>query len=434
MIWDKNEQLSRDEYRAIQEAGLRRTVQYAYDRVPFYRRKMREIGIEPGDIRHLEDLRHLPLTTKDDLRHNYPFGLFATDLEEVVRLHASSGTTGKPIVVGYTARDLEIWTDLVARMVTLAGVTRKDVAQICFGYGLFTGGFGLHYGLERAGATVIPSSSGNTEKQLMLMEDFGTTVLVSTPSYALYMAEVAQQMGIDPAKDLNVKLGLFGGEPWSESMRKEIEARWGMTATDNYGLSEIGGPGFAGECFCRCGMHIAEDHFIAEILDRDNFQPLGPGEYGELVITTLTKEALPIIRYRTKDITRLFTEPCACGRTTMRMEKVTGRTDDMLIIRGVNVFPSQIESVLMEVKGVSPFYQLVVDRQGYLDTLEVHVELLPDYFTDNYADLKALEQQIEKKLYAALSVTARVKLLEYNSIERTTGKAKRVIDKRPKLI
>ncbi len=434
MIWDKNEQLTRDEYREIQQAGLRRTVQYAYDRVPFYRRKMRDIGIEPGDIRHLEDLRHLPLTTKDDLRHNYPYGLFATELEEVVRLHASSGTTGKPIVVGYTARDLENWTDLVARMVTQAGVTRKDVAQICFGYGLFTGGFGLHYGLERAGATVIPSSSGNTEKQLMLMEDFGTTVLISTPSYALYMAEIATQMGLDPAKNLKVKLGLFGGEPWSENMRKEIESRWGMTATDNYGLSEIGGPGFAGECLCRCGMHISEDHFIAEILDRTDFQPLEPGEYGELVITTLTKEALPIIRYRTKDITRLFTEPCACGRTTARMEKVTGRTDDMLIIRGINVFPSQIESVLMEIKGVSPFYQLVVDRQGYLDTLEVDVELLPDYFTDNYADLKALEHQIEKRLYAVLSVTAKVKLLEYNSIERTTGKAKRVIDKRPKLV
>ncbi|MBO8126620.1 MAG: phenylacetate--CoA ligase [Firmicutes bacterium] len=433
MIWDKKEQLSREEYRSIQSERLQKTVQYAYERVPFYRRKMQELGLEPDDIKGLEDLEKLPVTSKEDLRHNYPFGLFAVPLEDVVRLHASSGTTGKPIVVGYTENDMETWTELVARMVTQAGVTRGDVAQICFGYGLFTGGFGLHYGLERVGATVIPASSGNTEKQLMLMEDFGTTVLVSTPSYALYLAEVAERIGLDPVKDLNVRLGLFGGEPWSESMRQEIESRWGMTATDNYGLSEIGGPGFAGECSCRCGMHISEDHFLVELVDPDTLKPLPPGSKGELLVTTLTKEAMPVIRYRTKDITRLFYEPCACGRTTVRMEKVTGRTDDMLIIRGVNVFPSQIEAVLMEVPGVSPFYQLVVEKDGYLDTLEVQVELVPEYFTDNYADLERLERLIEKQLYKVLSVTAKVKLLESGSIERTTGKAKRVIDKRPKL-
>lgn len=432
MIWDTQESLSRDQYRSIQQEGLKRIVDYAYQKVPFYRRKMAEIGIEPGDIRTLEDLPKLPVTTKDDLRHNYPYGLFAVPLEEIVRLHASSGTTGKPIVVGYTQKDMETWTNLVARMVTQAGVTKKDVVQICFGYGLFTGGFGLHYGMERVGATVIPASSGNTEKQLMLMEDFGTTVIVSTPSYALYMAEVAQKLGLDPATDLQVRLGLFGGEPWSESMRQEIEARWGLTATDNYGLSEIGGPGFSGECSARMGMHISEDSFIPEIVDSETFQPVKPGQKGELVITTLTKEAMPVIRYRTKDITRLSYEPCPCGRTTARMEKVTGRTDDMLIIRGVNVFPSQIESVLMEVKGVAPFYQLVVDRQGYLDTLEVRVELAPEYFTDDYANLAQLERYIQGQLYKVLSITAKVKLLEYNSIQRSTGKAQRVIDNRAK--
>ena len=433
MIWDTNEQLTKDQYQTIQEQGLKRIIRYVYNQVPFYRRRIQEIGIEPEDIRSLNDLPQLPFTTKDDLRHNYPYGLFAVSLDQILRLHASSGTTGKPIVVGYTAKDMENWTHLVARMVTQAGVVSQDVAQICFGYGLFTGGFGLHYGLEKVGAAVIPASAGNSEKQLMLMEDFGTTVLVSTPSYALHLAEVAQSLGLDPATDLQVRLGLFGGEPWSERMRQEIEARWGLAATDNYGLSEIGGPGFAGECSARQGMHISEDFFLVEIVDPDTLQPVPAGTPGELVITTLSREAMPVIRYRTKDITRLHSEPCSCGRTTIRMEKVTGRTDDMLIIRGVNVFPSQIETVLMETPGVAPFYQLVVDRQEHLDTLEVQVELAPDYFTDNYAALEQLSKQIASNLHKVLSLTAQVKLLEYNSIQRTTGKAQRIIDKRRSL-
>ncbi|MBC7326334.1 MAG: phenylacetate--CoA ligase, partial [Moorella sp. (in: Bacteria)] len=371
MIWDsENECRQRAEIEALQLARLQDTVARVYERVPFYRRAMDAKGIRPSDIRTLADVRLLPMTTKDDFRRNYPYGLFAVPLKEVVRLHASSGTTGKPIVVGYTRRDLETWTDLVARMVTLAGVTADDVVQVVFGYGLFTGGFGLHYGLERVGATVVPASAGNSKRHIMLMQDFGTTVLVGTPSYVLHLAEVVEEEGLDP-RELPVRLGLFGGEASSREMLKEIERRWGMLATDNYGLSEVMGPGVSGECAYQDGQHVAEDHFLVEILDPVTGEPCPPGVKGEVVITTLTKEALPVLRYRTRNVSSLNFEPCRCGRTTARLAKITGRTDDMLIIRGVNVFPSQVESVLMEIEGVAPHYQLIVSRRNYLDELEI---------------------------------------------------------------
>lgn len=432
-IWDKaRECMDREEMRKLQLARLKWTVSWAYERVEFYRKKLDQAGIKPQDINSLEDIKHLPFTYKDELREYYPYGLFAVPLNEVVRLHASSGTTGKPIVVGYNRHDLEVWTDLVARMVTLAGVTEEDVAQISFGYGLFTGAFGLHYGLERVGATVVPISGGNTERQLMIMQDFGTTALICTPTYALHMAEVAEEMGIDPRKDLKVRVGLFGGEAWSEEYRQEINRHWGMLATDNYGLSEVSGPGVAGECQLICGQHIAEDHFLLEIIDPQTGEPLGEGETGEIVITTLTKQAMPIIRYRTKDISSVTYRPCECGRTTARMKKVTGRTDDMLIIRGVNVFPSQIESVLVEAEGVEPHYQIIVTKKGYLDEIEILVELSPAVFTDRYRELEEIEERLKQKLFKTLSIRPKVRLVEPKSIERVAGKAKRVVDLRDK--
>jgi len=432
MIWDEEwECADRSRILELQTSRLRDIVSYCYHNVPFYRNRFRENGIKPDDICGLDDLRRLPFTTKEDLRDNYPFGMLAVPVRKLVRLHASSGTTGKPTAVGYTRADLATWTDLVARIVTQAGVGEDDVAQICFGYGLFTGGFGLHYGLERAGAAVIPASSGNTEKQLMLMQDFGTTALISTPSYALYMAEVAESIGIDP-RGLPLRVGLFGGEPWSESMRAEIEERWDIKATDNYGLSEVLGPGVAGECLYQDGMHVAEDHFIVEVIDPQTGEQVPDGEEGELVITTLTKEALPVLRYRTRDISRLQQETCRCGRTSARMTKVTGRTDDMLIIRGVNVFPSQVEDVLMQVRGVGPHYQIVVDKQGYMDVMEVDVELAPDFFSDDFSRLEELTRRIEDRLKSVLEVSAKVKLVEYQSLGRTTGKSQRVVDKRNK--
>lgn len=430
MIWDrKYECMDREQMRALQSERLVSVIQRVYDKVPFYRQLFQQEGIEPGDIRGVEDLSKLPFTTKDALRDNYPFGLFAEPMNKIVRVHASSGTTGKPIVVGYTKKDLDTWSDLIARVVSQAGVTEDDVVQICFGYGLFTGGFGLHYGLEKVGTTIIPASVGNTQRQIMLMQDFGTTALVSTPSYALYMAEVVQESGIDMNK-LKLKLGLFGAEPWSESMREQIQAKWGITATDNYGLSEIIGPGVSGECLEFKGLHVSEDHFIPEIINPETGETLDYGETGELVFTTLTKEGFPVIRYRTKDISILWDDPCDCGRTTARMKKVTGRTDDMMIIRGVNVFPSQIESVLMEIKGLAPIYQIIVDRKGHLDNMEVQVELEKDMFTGSFRDLEAMEQNIRGKLNTVLSIDVRVKLVEPKSIQRSEGKAKRVIDKR----
>lgn len=432
LIWDPvNECRSREDMRALQLERLRGIVEYVYERVPFYRQALKERGLRPSDIRTLEDVRLLPMTTKEDFRKNYPFGLFAVPLKEVVRIHASSGTTGKPVVVGYTRRDMETWTEVVARLVTCAGVTESDVAQIVFSYGLFTGGFGLHYGLERVGATVVPAAAGNSRRHIMLMQDFGTTVLVGTPSYVLHLAEVAEEEGVDP-RSLPVRLGLFGGEASSREMLQEIERRWGMLATDNYGLSEVIGPGVSGECPYQDGQHIAEDHFLVEILDPATGEPCPPGVPGEVVITTLTKEAVPVLRYRTKDISAINYEPCRCGRTTARLAKIMGRTDDMLIIRGVNVFPSQVESVLMEIEGVAPHYQLVVSRRGYLDELEVRVEVDEAFFTDRFRELEELEEKVAERLHTVLQLKARVRLVEPRSIARSEGKAQRVIDLRPK--
>ncbi len=431
MIWDRErETMPGEKLRELQLPLLKKVVDRVYHTVPYYRKLFALHGIHPGDLRELSDLSGFPLTTKEALRDNYPFGLFAVPMKDIVRLHASSGTTGKPIVVGYTKNDLETWSGLIARIAVQAGVTENDIAQICFSYGLFTGGFGLHYGLEKIGATVVPSSVGGTEKQIMLMQDFGVTVLVCTPSYALYLAEVARENGVDP-RTMPLKIGMFGAEPWTENMRLQIEEQLGLRATDNYGLTEIIGPGVAGECEARDGLHINEDHFLVEVIDPATGAILGDGEEGELVFTTLTKEGFPVIRYRTKDISVLNRERCACGRTTARMRKVTGRTDDMLIIRGVNVFPSQIESVLMEVEEVAPHYLIVVDKKkGYLDDLEVQVELNREKFTGSFRDLEAVERKISRKLNNVLTVSARVRLVEPKSLERTLGKAKRVLDKR----
>lgn len=430
MIWDKTwECASRKAIEQIQLERLKATVSRVYEKVPYYRNVLDSIGVKPEDIRTLDDIRRLPFTTKDVLRDNYPFGLFAVPKSELLRLHASSGTTGKPTVVGYTRRDLETWSQLVARVVTQAGLTHADMAQVAFGYGLFTGAFGLHYGLEKVGVSVVPASVGNTERQIMLLQDFGATALISTPSYALYMTEVAEKMGIDPKK-LNLKYGLFGSEACTHEMRQELEERWGILVTDNYGLSEVMGPGVSGECEFQNGMHIAEDHFIVEIIDPETGEPKDFGEEGEVVITTLTKEALPIIRYRTRDISAINPEPCRCGRTSVRMRKISGRTDDMLIIRGVNVFPSQIESVLVQSEGLTPNYMLVVTKNGYMDELEVQVEVTQEIFTDRFKELAALEEHIAHRLNTVLGITAKVQLVAPNSLERFEGKAKRIKDLR----
>ncbi len=431
MIWQPEfETLPRDELEALQLFNLKRTVRRVYQNVPFYRKKMDDMGVKPEDIRTLEDVRHLPFTTKDDLRENYPYGLFAIPMDEVVRVHSSSGTTGKPTVVGYSKKDLETWSNLTARVLAAGGLKKNDVVQISFGYGLFTGGFGLHYGAERLGATVIPVSSGNTHRQVLVMRDYGTTALICTPSYALHVAEVIEEMGVNP-RDLKLRLGMFGAEPWTEAMRKEIEDRLGIDATDNYGLSEIIGPGVSGECIeAKHGLHIFEDHFLPEIIDPATGEPLPMGEMGELVITTLTKEALPLLRYRTRDITKLFLEECPCRRTFVKMEKPQGRTDDMLIVRGVNIFPSQVEEVLLSIKDTAPHFQLVVDRKGYLDTLEVWVETSEDFFFDSMRKQKELVDTITQKISEVLGISVKVKLVEPHTIERTTGKAKRVVDRR----
>ncbi len=430
VMWDKaQETMTRSQIEFLQLERLKTQVVRVYDNVPAYRAKMDAAGVKPKHIQTLKDLALLPFTVKDDLRTNYPFGLFAEPQENIVRLHASSGTTGKPIVVGYTKQDLDTWSDLLARVITMAGVTRHDTAQVSFSYGLFTGGFGLHYGLERVGATVVPISGGNTEKQLMLMQDFGSTVLIATPSYALYLGEKAEQMGIDTAK-LKLRIGLFGSEPWTNELRNQIESKLHILATDNYGLSEVMGPGVAGECPWAQGLHINEDHFIVETIDSETGEVLPPGSKGELVFTSLTKEAFPVIRYRTKDISRINQERCVCGRTFARMEKVTGRADDMMIIRGVNVFPSQIESVLMKIPGIGTSYQINVYKKGSLDDLEVLVELGDNRLLDRYGELEELRRNIEGQLFNVLSIHARVKLVESQSLERTPGKAKRVFDYR----
>jgi len=430
MIWNPYyEAMPRNALRALQLDRLRAITRRVYETVPFYRQAFDERGIRPRDINSLEDLAKLPFTTKTDLRDNYPFGLFTVPLEDVVRLHSSSGTTGKPIVVGYTRNDVDLWAELMARTLTSAGTTRGDVVQNAYGYGLFTGGLGVHYGAERIGASVIPISGGQTKRQVIIMKDFGSTILCCTPSYALLIAEVAGEMGVD-TKDLKLKAGVFGAEPWSERMRQEIEKRLNISAIDIYGLSEIIGPGVSAECPEKNGLHIYEDHFLPEIIDPETGEVLPYGEKGELVFTTITKEALPLIRYRTRDISSLNPETCPCGRTMVRMERVSGRSDDMLIIRGVNVFPSQIEAVLMEMEGVEPHYQLVVDRKGALDELEVWVEVNEHLFCDEIKGLEALGRRIQEELENVLGITTAVKLVEPKTIQRSEGKAKRVIDKR----
>jgi len=421
--------IDRKKLQELQLRKLQETVKRVYDKVPFYRKKLDEANIKPDDIKKLEDIRKIPFTTKEDLRQNYPYGLFAVPLKDVVRIHGSSGTTGKPTIVGYTKNDIEMWSECVARIVTAAGATREDVAQIAFGFGLFTGAFGLQQGLEKIGATIIPMSSGNTEKQIMMMQDLGTTVLVSTPSYALYMSEVAEQMGIKNG-DLKLRLGLFGAEGHTEEMRKELEKRWGIQVTENYGLSEIVGPGVAGECLEHKGQHINEDHFLFEIIDPESGEVLPWGEKGEIVITPLSKEALPLLRYRTKDISYIMDDPCPCGRTTARMAKIQGRSDDMLIIKGVNVFPSQVESVLLNIEGVGPHYQLVVRKNGFVDDLEVLVEVVDSSLLEKFSELEALEQRVKSKIHTVLGIDTKVRLVEPRSIERSIGKAKRVIDLR----
>lgn len=430
MIWAKEETMSRAEIEAIQLARLSETVTRVYEKVQPYRKKMDEAGVKPQDIRSLSDLKRLPFIAKQDMRDNYPFGLFAVPKDDLVRIHASSGTTGKPTVVGYTKRDLDVWTETVSRIAAMGGATKEDVAQICFGYGMFTGALGLHYGLEKIGAAMVPSSTGNTEKQIMFMKDFGTTLLVATPSYALRIGEVAKQMGLDPKKDLKVKIGLLGSELLTEAMRTEMHKLWGddMLVTSNYGMSELNGPGVSGECEYLCGMHINEDFFIPEIIDPKTGEVLPPGEKGELVITCIYKEALPLIRYRTKDITRLIYEPCKCGRTTVRMENLDGRTDDMLKIRGVNVFPSQIEEVLLGIEEIGPHYEIIVTRANHTDKLEIRVELAEA--VDEFKKLQALEASIKHKLRIVLGLDAKIRLESPNTLQRFEGKAQRVKDLR----
>jgi phenylacetate-CoA ligase len=431
MIYNEEfETMPREALEAIQSRRLQATVARVYNTVPFYRKRFDERGLKPEHIRTLDDLRRLPFTYKDDLRDNYPFSMFAVPMDNVVRIHASSGTTGKPTVVGYTARDVQIWAELMARTLVAAGTTKGDIVHNAYGYGLFTGGLGFHYGAEKLGASVIPISGGNTRRQVMIMKDFGPTILTCTPSYALHVAEVAEDMGVS-FRDLKFKAGVFGAEPWTEQMRQEIERKLNLRAMDIYGLSEVIGPGVSVECIeAQRGLHIFEDHIIPEIIDPRTEEVLPYGTPGELVFTTVTKEAFPVIRYRSRDISVLQPEPCRCGRTMVRMGRVQGRSDDMLIIRGVNVFPSQIESVIMETEGVEPHYQLVVERAGSLDQLMVLVEVNDKIFSDEIKNLQVMERSLEKNIRESLGVSAQVKLVEPKTIQRSEGKAVRVVDKR----
>ncbi|MDE6967914.1 MAG: phenylacetate--CoA ligase, partial [Clostridia bacterium] len=417
MFFDsKIERMGRSEMRALQLDRLKKIVKYAYEKVPFYTKKFDEIGLKPEDIQTLEDIKKIPYTTKADLRDNYPYGLLAVPMDDIVRVHASSGTSGKPTVVAYTKNDLDMWSDCMARLIVAAGGRKSDIVQICFGYGLFTGALGLHQGWEKIGATVIPASSGNTERQVMLMKDLKATALVATPSYGLYISEVMERMGIKK-EDINLRIGLFGSEASSPEMHKELQDKLGVFPTDNYGLSEIIGPGVAGECEFKCGMHINEDHFYPEIVDKESLEPLADGEWGELVITTLTKEGLPMLRYRTKDITRLITEKCECGRTTTRMDRIQGRSDDMLIIRGVNVFPSQIEGVLMSIPEIGGNYEIIVERIGHMDKLTINVEVKDVLLLDNYSKLEDLVKKVKQKLKVVLQIDAVVRLVEPQSLK-----------------
>ncbi len=431
-IWAKEETLSREEIRAIQTEKLIAVVKRVYETVEPYRKKMDEKGVKPEDIKSLDDLKKLPFVTKKDMRDNYPFGLFAVDKSELARIHASSGTTGKPTVVGYTKNDLDLWTECVSRLTVMGGAVPEDVCQICFGYGMFTGALGLHQGLENIGACIIPSSTGNSQKQIMYMKDYGSTLLIATPSYACRLGEVAAEMGLNPKTDLSLKKILVGSEPLSDPMREEMNRIFGdhVTITHNYGMSELIGPGVSGECTHYKGLHINEDHFICEIIDPVTEEVLPEGETGELVVTCLSKEALPLIRYRTRDITSLHYEPCTCGRTTARMANLSGRTDDMLKIRGVNVFPSQIEEVLLSAEEIGPHYEIILDRKNHSDILTIRVELAPDKMTDDFDKLNAIRDKLKNGLKLMLGLDAIVKIESPNTLQRFEGKAKRVTDLR----
>ncbi len=428
----QQETLPREDLEALQLRRLRNLCARVYATVPFYAKRFAEVGVTPDDIKTLDDVRRLPFTEKQDLRNHYPFGLFAVPKDHIVRLHASSGTTGKAVVVGYTARDLENWAGLMARSMAAAGVNSTDVVHVAYGYGLFTGGLGAHYGAERLGATVVPASGGATRRQASLLRDFGSTVLCATPSYGLHLWEAAREAGVD-FRELPLRIGIFGAEPWSEAMRRDIEAKMDIDAMNIYGLSEIMGPGVAMECReAKCGMHLWEDHILPEIIDPVTGESLPPGEVGELVLTTLTKEGIPLVRYRARDLTSLDYTPCVCGRTHVRISRLQGRSDDMLIIRGVNVFPQQIEGLLMESEGLTPNYQIIVDRMDNLDTLEVCVEVSDKLFADQIRKLQSLEKRLQKNIKEFLGVTAKVRLMEPRSIQRSEGKAQRIVDRRPK--
>ena len=430
MIWNPNKEcMSRDEMHALQSKRLQKLVAYVYHNVPFYRNKMQAMDIAPDDIRSIDDIVKLPFTTKQDLRDNYPYGLQAAPASEIVRVHASSGTTGNPTIVGYTRKDLSVWSEVMARCLTAYGVTRDDTFSVAYGYGLFTGGLGAHYGVENLGATVIPTSTGNTEKHIRLIRDLKISGIACTPSYALYLAETLEKMGLTK-EDIGLRIGAFGAEPWTENMRREIEERLGLKGYNIYGLSEIMGPGVSYECSEQNGSHINEDHFYPEIINPDTLEQLPYGTQGELVFTTLTKEGMPLLRYRTKDLCTLMDGECACGRTSVRMGRIMGRSDDMLIIRGINVFPSQVESVILEMPEFEPQYMLVVDRAGNLDTLQVQVEVRRDFFNDDIGGMLAMKKRLADKFKSVLSISADVKLMEPGSIERSQGKGKHVIDNR----
>lgn len=431
MLFQKDiETMPRADIESLQLERLKRMVKYCYDNIGFYNKKLTEAGVFDGaKIKELSDIQYIPFTTKDDIRDNYPFNMLAVPMKDIVRIHASSGTTGKPTVGVYTKTDLDMWSDCVARVAVAGGATADDIIQISFGYGLFTGALGLHYGLEKIGATVIPASSGNTAKQLMMFRDFGVTGLVATPSYALYLSEAMKEAGY-PMSDYKLRLGILGSEPCTEEMRAQIERNMNVRVSDNYGLTEIGGPGVSGDCEMRNGMHFAEDHFLPEIINTETGQRLGENEVGELVVTTLTRQGMPVLRYRTKDITKISYEKCECGRTHARMAKTMGRTDDMLIIKGVNVFPTQIESVLVGTQHISPHYQLIVRRENFKDNLEVKVELESGELLDNFADLQALQKSIHDRLKSVLGLETKVTLAEPKSLERFQGKARRILDLR----
>ena len=430
MIWNKNKEcMSREEMRQLQGARLRKLVDNVYHNVPFYREKMQAMNIMPDDIKTIDDIKKLPFTTKQDLRDNYPFGLNAVPQSEIVRVHASSGTTGRPTVVGYTRRDLAVWSEAIARCLAAFGASRQDTISVAYGYGLFTGGLGLHYGVEHLGASVVPTSSGNTDKHILLIKDLGITGVACTPSYALHMAEVMRKKGITP-DDIKLRIGIFGGEPWTENMRKSLEEKLQINAYNIYGLSEIMGPGVSHECECKNGSHIIEDHFFPEIINPETCEVLPEGEQGELVFTTLTKEGMPLLRYRTKDLCSLIYEPCECGRTSVRMTRIMGRSDDMLIIRGINVFPSQIESVILQLPEFEPQYLLVVTRENNRDNLEVQVELKEEYYSDEINKTIEMRDRLARRLQSVLSISADVKIVSPNTLERSVGKSKRVIDNR----